>query len=166
MAMQCATHPNVETELGCSRCGTSICPRCMVQTPVGARCRQCANVRRIPTYQLGSGTLARGIVGALSAGAAVGVAWWLFNPLTGIFFGVLMGLAVGYVTGELVAVSVNRKAGPPLQAIAVGAVLLAFGVRAGLLLTFTGWELADIQSDLRGLIAVGVAVFVASGRLR
>jgi len=58
--MQCATHPNVETELACSRCGKAICARCLVHTPVGARCRECANVRRIPTYNVSTGILARG----------------------------------------------------------------------------------------------------------
>ena len=58
--MQCATHPDVETELGCSRCGKAICPRCLVHTPVGARCRECANVRRIPTYNVSADLMLRG----------------------------------------------------------------------------------------------------------
>lgn len=166
MAMQCAAHPNVETELGCSRCGAGICPRCMVQTPVGARCRKCANVRRIPTYEVAPATLARGAAGAIGGGVALGVAWALFNGLTYIFFGVLMGLAVGFAVGELVALSVNRRAGPPLQAIAVAGVALAFGVRIGLLMTLGTWDFADVQNDLGGLIAAGIAAFVAAGRLR
>ena len=35
--MACATHPEVETGLSCGRCETLICPRCLVQTPVGTR---------------------------------------------------------------------------------------------------------------------------------
>ncbi|MDA0256830.1 MAG: rhomboid family intramembrane serine protease, partial [Chloroflexi bacterium] len=34
----CERHPETETELRCQRCDTPICPRCMVQTPVGFRC--------------------------------------------------------------------------------------------------------------------------------
>lgn len=164
--MQCATHPAVETELACSRCGKAICPRCMVQTPVGARCRECANVRRIPTYNIGGETMARGIGAALTGGVALGVAWWLFNPLTYIFFGVLMGLAVGYALGELVSMATNRRAGPPLQAMAVAGVAIAYAIRLALLFTVSGWEFDELQRDLGGLIAAVLAAFIAAGRLR
>lgn len=164
--MQCATHADVETELSCSRCGKAICPRCLVHTPVGARCRECANVRRIPTYNMSSGTFVRAGLAALAAGAAVGVAWWLFYPLTFFFFGILAGLAVGYAVGELVSLATNRKSGPPLQAIAVGGVLIAFAVRTALLFTFSNWIFESFQFDLAGVIATGVACFIAAGRLR
>jgi len=68
--MQCATHPNVETELTCGRCGTPICPRCLVMTPVGARCRDCAQLRRIPTYEIKPTFLVRGVAAAAATGAA------------------------------------------------------------------------------------------------
>ena len=35
---RCAEHPDVETGLRCGRCETPICPKCMIMTPVGARC--------------------------------------------------------------------------------------------------------------------------------
>lgn len=164
--MQCATHPDIETELACSRCGKAICPRCMVQTPVGARCSTCANVRRIPTYNVSGGILLRAIGSAGGAGIAVGIAWWLFNPLTAFFYGIVAGLAFGYVVGELVSVGTNRRAGPPLQAAAVGGVVLAYVVRVGLLLTVGGWGFRDLRVDLAGLIAVVLGCFIAAGRLR
>src|SRR5581483_3983651 len=72
--MHCARHPQVETALTCGRCGTPICPRCLVQTPVGARCPTCANVRRLPTVDIKPVFLARGFAAAVVAGVAVGVA--------------------------------------------------------------------------------------------
>ncbi len=164
--MQCATHPAVETELTCSRCGKAICLRCMIQTPVGGRCRECAQVRRIPTYNVSGGTFARAIGSSATAGLALGVAWWLFNPLSAFFFGVLVGLAVGYGVGEIVSLGTNRKAGPPLQAIAVGGVILAYVVRLMLLFAVSGWMFHNLRFDLGGLIAVVLAAFVAAGRLR
>lgn len=164
--MQCATHPTVETELACSRCEKAICPRCMIQTPVGARCRECANVRKIPTYNMGTDTFVRAAAGAIGAGAVLGTAWWIFIPLEGFFFGAIMGLAVGYGIGELVSLATNRRAGPPLQAIAVAGVGLAFVVRTGLLLSTDEWVLETLRFDLTGLVALGVAAFVAAGRLR
>jgi hypothetical protein len=164
--LQCATHPTVETELACSRCGKPICPRCMYQTPVGARCRECANVRRIPTYNIAPATLGRAVAGALIGGAVLGIAWWFFNPITYFFFGVVAGLGVGFGVGESVALSTNRRAGPPLQAIAVGGVVVAYLARTGLLFAASGWVFHDVQTDLAGLIAFGLAAFIAAGRLR
>lgn len=164
--MQCATHPSVETELACSRCGKAICPRCLVHTPVGARCPVCANVRRIPTYNMSSRTFARAGGGALAAGAAIGIAWAFFNLITYIFYGVVAGIAIGYATGELVSLATNRRAGPPLQAIAVGGVIVAYLVRVGLLFTIGDWVLKDLRTDMFGLIVLGLAGFIAAGRLR
>jgi len=164
--MQCATHPDVETELGCSRCGKPICARCLVHTPVGARCRECANVRRIPTYNTAPDVLVRALGGAVAAGLAVGLVWGIFNPLTYFFFGVLMGVGVGYAIGEIVSLATNRRAGPPLQAIAVGGVALAYLVRVLFLFTVGDWIFDDIRVDLPGLIALALAVFIAAGRLR
>jgi hypothetical protein len=164
--MQCATHPNVETELSCGKCGKPICPRCMMHTPVGARCPSCAQVRRIPTYNMSSATFARAAGAALGAGVAIGAAWAFFNIITYIFYGVIAGLAIGYVIGELVSLATNRKAGPPLQAIAVGGVVLAYVMRSALLLGVGSWGLHDLRGDLFGLIVTGLAGFIAAGRLR
>ncbi len=164
--MQCSTHPNVETELSCGKCEKPICPRCLVHTPVGARCRECAQVRRIPTYNMSNTTFARAGGGAIAAGIAIGTAWAFFNLVTYIFYGVLAGLAIGYAIGELVSLATNRKAGPPLQAIAVGGVVLAYTVRTALLLVVGDWVLADLRSDGFGLIVAVLAGFIAAGRLR
>lgn len=156
----CATHPGVETALQCGKCGKYICPRCMVQTPVGARCRECARLRRIPTYHIPSAFLLRGAAAALVAGGIAGAGWWLFDPLTGFFFGAPMGLAVGYLVGEAVSLATNRKAGPPLQLLAGAGVVLAFLVR--------NLALGEVlpRNDVAALIAVVIAVMVAIGRVR
>jgi hypothetical protein len=163
--MQCATHPNVETDLGCSKCGKAICPRCAVQTPVGMRCRECAQVRRIPTYNVGGATLVRAGGAAIGAGVAFGVAWAFFNLVTYIFYGVLAGIGIGYVIGEIVSLSTNRRSGPPLQAMAVGGVVLAYIVRVSVLLA-TDWGMRDLRSDGFGLVVALLAAFIAAGRLR
>jgi hypothetical protein len=164
--MQCATHPKVETELSCGKCEKPICPRCLVHTPVGARCRECAQVRRIPTYNMSSATFARAAAAAIAAGLVIGGAWAFFNIISYIFYGVIAGLAIGYAIGELVSLATNRKAGPPLQAIAVGGVVVAYVARTGLLLGFGNWGLHDLRGDLFGLIVVVLAGFIAAGRLR
>ena len=162
--MQCATHPNVETELACGRCGKAICPRCLVQTPVGARCRQCAGVRRLPTFEVSPAYAARGLAASLVAGAVVGAVWaGLLSRSLGVvgFFVFFIALGIGYAVGEAVSWATNRKRGPVLQGIAVVGVVEAYLIRN--LLEGT----AVIPSnDLWGYILVAVAAIVAAGRLR
>jgi len=162
--MQCATHPNVETELACGRCDKPICPRCLVQTPVGARCRQCAGVRRLPTFEVSPAYAARGLAASLVAGAVVGAVWaGLLSQNVGVvgFFVFFVALGIGYAVGETVSWATNRKRGPTLQGIAVVGVVEAYLIRN--LLEGT----AVIPSnDLWGYILVAVAAIVAAGRLR
>lgn len=160
--MQCATHPSVETELTCSRCGKPICPRCLVITPVGARCRECARLRRLPTYQLGTVFILRGLGAALAAGAAAGALWaFLFPYRVSAFIGLFLGLGLGYVVGESTSWAANRRRGPVLQGVAVVGVLLAYAVRN----LVEGASLFPVD-DVVGYVVVGVAAFTAIGRLR
>jgi hypothetical protein len=161
-AMQCATHPEVETELACSRCGKPICPRCLVQTPVGARCRECANVRRLPTYQIPAIHVVRGLGAALLTGGLLGVLWRFLFPFGfGFFFGFFVALGLGYAVAESVSLATNRKRGPPLQVVAAAGVVVAYLVR-----NLLSGEGVIPTNDFFGYIVVGVGVAIAIGHLR
>lgn len=167
--MQCATHPSVETELACGKCGKAICPRCLVQTPVGARCRDCAQLRRLPQYEISPAFLIRGFTAAVAVGAALGGAWALLLPFSGsIFFALVVGLGVGYGCGEAASFATNRKTGPQLQAAAVLGVLTAYLVRSAIVVaSVRGVEFADVvTNDVFGYAVVVMAVIVAIGRVR
>ena len=77
MAMQCARHPKVETDLFCARCETPVCPKCLVHAEVGIRCRKCSprplfGGRNI---SIGGGTLLiGGIIAGLVAIQVIGTA--------------------------------------------------------------------------------------------
>lgn len=158
----CAIHKNVETALLCGRCGTPICPGCLVSTPVGARCRNCAQVRRLPTFQLSPLILTRGVVAGLVAGALGGVVWGLLSVIIFLgFFAFFIAMGIGYVIGEAVSWATNRKRGPQLVGIVVAAVILAFVVR-----NFITFQLPLVGNDLWGMIAVVLAAMVAIGRVR
>jgi hypothetical protein len=162
--MQCATHPNVETELACGRCGKPICPRCVVQTPVGARCRQCAQVRRLPTFEVSPVYVARGYGASLVAGGVVGAAWgWLLPYTLGVYgyFVFFFALGLGYAVGEAVSWATNRKRGPVLQGAAVVGVVEAYLIRNLL----EGVAVIP-TNDLWGYILVAVAAIMAASRLR
>jgi len=162
--VQCATHPDVETELACGRCGKAICPRCLVQTPVGARCRECAHLRRIPTYDVKPAFLLRAIAAAVAVGAAAGGVWFLISPPHGgafAYVALFLALGIGYAIGEAVSWAANRKRGPTLQGIAASGVVVAYLVRN--LVDGAG---AIPANDVFGYVTVGLAIVVAIGRLR
>jgi hypothetical protein len=159
-ATYCARHPSVVTYLRCSRCNTPICPRCLIQTPVGARCRECANVSRLPTFNVTPVYLARAFVAALVSGLAVGWFWELITPRFGfgIFLAVFIGLGVGWIISEAVSLATNRKLGLGLQLVAVMGVAIAF--------LFQQFLLPGNDIDFGSLIAAGVGVFFAASRLK
>ena len=162
--VKCATHPDVETELACARCGKPICPRCLVYTPVGARCRDCAQLRRLPTYKVPASYILRGIGAAGAAGAAIGGLWGLLVRQGGGgygFFVFFLALGIGYGVGEAVSRATNRKRGAALQGIAAAGVVLAYLVRN----LVAGSGLIP-NNDFYGYILVGIAIIVAIGRLR
>jgi len=162
-AHYCATHPDVETELACGKCGKFICPRCMVQTPVGARCRDCAQLRRPPMYTLDTVSILRVFGAALGVGAAVGLLWGLLVPGFGLlgFFLIFIGMFAGYGMANVVEWASGRKRGPLVQAAAVAGIVLAYLVRNAVL---SGSLF--VVNDTWGLIFVGIAAVVAWNRLR
>ena len=108
-ALYCARHPHVETYLRCGKCGTPICPRCLVQTPVGARCPDCANLSRLPTFNVTPEYFARGMAAAVVSGAIIGVIWALLvgGYGLGIFFAIGLGLGVGWAVSEPISWATN-----------------------------------------------------------
>jgi hypothetical protein len=131
---------------------------------VGARCRECVRVIRLPTYDIPFLYLLRGAGAALAAGGALGVVWFLILPYgLGILglFSLLLAFGLGYGVGEAVSWATNRKRGPALQVIAVGGVIASYIVRNVL----EGVAVIP-EGDLWGYVLVGVAVVMAMQRLR
>ena len=127
----CRAHPGVETRLSCSNCGAPICPRCMVSTPVGQKCPECARqssrARGTPTVPLLAKVFAAALATA-AAGAAVLVLVG-FGFLTWIL-GALYGYAVGTVARRAAGGRAQRAFGVVTVAglvIALVAVLLVVG---------------------------------------
>lgn len=166
--MKCAAHPEVETNLRCGKCGKPICPRCLVQTPVGARCSECAKLYKLPTYRVSVQYYLRATGTALGMAIVCGVIWGVVaNFLPFIFLNLLLGGGVGYVIGEIVSLSVNRKRGKGLAAIAGVGVVMSYLVSIflpwGLLLGLLHLSLFRVVIDLA---AVALGIFVAVMRFR
>ncbi|MGA7671333.1 MAG: hypothetical protein WBW04_12990 [Nitrolancea sp.] len=114
----CTYHPNVLTRLRCSKCGTPICPRCAVETPVGFRCPDCAAVRGLPTYQTSGNALAKSIGIGIVVAVAVGVLWGYF-PQWEFYLSLILGFGVA----EGMAWGANYKRGSDLQIAAIACVI-------------------------------------------
>src|SRR5690242_2155222 len=118
--MQCASDPAVETELRCGKCGTPICPRCLVQTPVGARCRECANLRRPVLYTVSPLLLVRAAAAGLCVAVGVGLLWaWLLPDLARTlgFLVFIAAAGYGWLVAEAIGRAAKRRRGTAMRAI-------------------------------------------------
>lgn len=164
----CQRHPDVETVLACGRCAAPICPRCLVHTPGGIRCPDCARLRRPVMYELSLTDYARAILAAAVAAVPLGfLGAILLPPRAGAGFlllaiGLLAGVGAGTLIAEAMSRATRNKRGPSMQVIAVVAIVFAGALR----LVFAGldWQLAT--QDLGGGFAVVIAAASAWGRLR
>ena len=189
--MQCATHPKVETMLGCGKCGKPICPRCSVATPVGFRCESCAQVRKNPMLVMNAGEHATAASAALVLALAGGVVWALVNGALGGFLSIFAAAGVGYMISEGLMRATNRKPVAYLRYAAGAAAILAFF--AGNVLTQYWFDDAPIMTalthfwaeryasahtpsgqliaeawarpDLWTILAVGLSVYIAASRM-
>lgn len=180
--MRCATHPSIETNLACGKCGKPICPKCLVHTPVGARCRDCAGLRRLPTYQISTQQYLKASGVGLGMAVATGIVWYVIGSVIP-FLWLLVALPAGYIIGEAVSLSVNRKRGRGLQAIAGVSLLTSYviasilpqallslmaggGVGGGALLVMAIRTILGSLTNLYALILLAIGVIIAASRLR
>ena len=162
-ATHCTEHPKVSTNLRCSRCDKPVCAECMVQAPVGIRCREHGKAQKLPIYDIPT----RVMVGASVAGIALGIGGGailglLILPLVwSIPYASLAGLVgFGYLVGEIISRISNKKRGRPLAIVAGGSVILAFVV----IVFFT--TVAQVGIDIFELFGAGIATYIAIIKVR
>jgi hypothetical protein len=152
---RCAADPSVETYLRCGRCDTPICPRCLIQTPVGSRCRSCAQIRRLPMFVLRPvdylKAIGAGLGSAIVAGAALALILNLV-PFLGILR-ILLMVGFGYVVGEAVNRFTGNKQGNVLGIIAAASIPI------GMILAQASFFLVNGAPPELALIASG-ALFI------
>ncbi len=165
--MSCAAHPKVLTTLRCGKCGKPICPRCMVQTPVGARCPQCAGLKTLPTFRVYGQYYLRAAVTAIVLAVVIGALWGFIETiLPTYFFSLIMAMGIGWVMGELVSLSVNRKRGTWLAIIGGAGVVLSFGMSYLIEFVRSGFVQFSLYQIIFTLVTIGIGVYFAVNRLR
>lgn len=175
----CVNHPDRETLLRCNKCGKPICPECAIRHPVGLRCRECAQLRRIPTYDLSP----RHYVLALAVGlpsAVVGVVLGgifsrlLSLPFIGGFIPWVIAFAVGLLTAEAISRATGYKRGVGLQVVASICIVFGYFIGNPLLLLATSYVLVGRIPTVvfwtwlnpYTIIYLLLAILAAVGRLR
>lgn len=163
-ASYCNWHPDTETRLSCSHCGKSICTLCLVQAPVGIRCRECGRPEVLPTYDVQPTYMLRAVGVAVVVAIVGGVLWLSLNALFGAvpFVSSIFGLAVAYAIGELISRAVNRKRGVTLAWIAGGSMVVAYLISGGIFQLLS----SSFINVLFSLLFLAIAVYTAASRLR
>lgn len=137
--LYCERHPKNETSIRCGRCEVTICPDCLVHSPVGMRCPDCARVNRVPTYDVPLPYLLRGIGAGLAVALVSGItiffaAPYIFryvffaSPALNIIVQVLyiaLLAGIGFAVGEAVSLTTNRKRGTKLKFVSAACVFAA-----------------------------------------
>ena len=117
---RCARHPNRETLVRCGKCDTPLCPACMVQTPVGVRCKSCANARPIPTYDVNWLMIGRGLLAGLPTALLLGA----FIGWVAIGFSFIVAPVYGWIVATAIGKLTNEKRGIRLQVVAGVCIVL------------------------------------------
>lgn len=174
--MQCATHPNIETQIRCSKCEKPICFRCMVETPVGHRCRDCAQLKALPIFTMSPLQIVYACAAAAGLALATGVAWGVIHRYVNIFgfFLIFVAIGIGYVAAEGISRAVNRKRAPFLPwlaglSVAVGYILgnMFYFLFYDFPFSFAVRHLFEYKvGGIWGLLSAILAVAIAYTRLR
>ncbi len=169
----CLRHPDTLSNLRCGRCDDLICPECMVQSPVGARCPECANIGQAPIFRATSVELTRTI--ALSIGAAA-----IFGVVYALVVWVLWVMPLGYRIGNVAAALVIGLAGAPVGEFIRRAGKYKLDARLRIIAAvtmFAIWVVGFIVATMLGVwngvflnivayIGLGVGIYVAMNRVR
>ncbi|MHB0981379.1 MAG: B-box zinc finger protein [Thermoleophilia bacterium] len=169
----CANHPGRETLVSCSSCGKPLCTDCMVYSPVGIKCRECARLPKSARLAFGPDRWARAAAAAVIGGGAVGFVYYLLLSAVGFFFlAFLVGAGIGYVITEIVLRSVRHLRGKETALMAVLGTIWAFVAPPVLTAVFRFGLSFDVvvfgfsRGAMVNWLAMAVAGYVAWNRAR
>lgn len=154
----CVNHPNTPTALRCNRCGSPICPRCAVQTPVGYRCKSCVKNQQAVFYTaVWYDYVIAGVVTLVIAGLAQLILFFIPYIIVMLF----VGPVVGGLVAEAVRLATGKRRGRYTWLVVAGCLLLVS--LPVLLLLVSGSAMITV---LVNALYLALAVGTASTRLR
>lgn len=120
----CARHPKQETAISCASCGTPICPKCMVVTPVGMKCPACGRNANSALFAVKPERLLIAGILSIIAGCIAAV----ISSLG--FFVLFLSLPFGYYAGDIILKSAGMKRGWKIEVTAaVGIIIGGLGFK-------------------------------------
>jgi hypothetical protein len=138
----------------------------MVETPVGARCKDCADIKKIPVYSVSGIYYLRAVGAGLGAGIAIGLIWGLIELyLPWNFLNLVLAAGAGWLIGEAVSRSVNRKRTIGLAFIGGFAVLIAVAIVPTMELIRLGFLNYSWTRVIFSLLGAGIGMYMAVNRL-
>jgi len=169
----CLRHPEVASNLRCGRCGDLICPQCMVQSPVGARCPECSSIGQPTIFRATSREMTRtaglAAIGAVVFGVAFALLVWIlwnlpFNFKIGsVAVAMVIGIA-GIPIGEFVRRAGKYKLDKRLRIVAALTVLAAWIV-GQVVANFLNLPI-QLFTNIVAVIGLGIGVYIAMNRVR
>ena len=160
-AEACMNHPQRETLVHCGKCDRPICVRCMVQTPVGMRCRQCAHLRRLPQFDVDAALLARSSAGGLAASI---LSWLLITYVSYLSF--FAAIVVGFAVAAAMSPLAKRRTSRPLEVAAVSVVIAGYIIARYVRFALLGGPPFDHLGTTGIILPLVLASFIAIVRLR
>ena len=117
----CVNHPDRATLVSCGRCGKPFCTQCLIHTPAGQRCYECAGVKRNYAQRATANRFLQAL-GAVVLGATL-------SSFIG-FFGLIIAGAAGSYFGQTISPTVTRHTRPwiyvPIVLVLVGGAMIGF----------------------------------------
>lgn len=106
----CYTHKNTETRLSCNNCGKLICPKCMINSAVGYKCKECADKS---TSHIEKVNLKEFILAFLSGFAVAVITGFIWNFLN--TYGLFVDLLVAYIVGFCISRAITKVIGTKIS---------------------------------------------------
>lgn len=160
-ALACVNHPRRETMVHCGKCDRPICVQCMIQTPVGMRCRECAQLRRLPQFDVDAPTLVRSGGGGLVAAT---LAWLLVSFVSYLSF--FAAMLVGFAVAAAMSPLAKRRTSRLLEFVAVSTVVAGLFIAYYARFALFGGPPLDRLGTTGIVIPLVLASFIAVVRLR
>jgi hypothetical protein len=145
----------------CGKCDRPICVRCMIQTPVGMRCRECAQLRRLPQFDVDARLLSRSAAGGLAASV---LSWLLISYVSYLSF--FAAIAVGFAVAAAMSPLAKRRTSRPLEAVAVFVVVGGYIIARYARFALLGGLSLDRSATSGVILPLLLASFIAVLRLR
>jgi len=148
-----------ESGLTCGKCGETICPECAVPTPVGFRCRECANLYKLPTFRIEPKHYVIAVLVGLGLAVLFGLLWSIairFMPY--LYLNLVIAPGIGAAISEVMSRAVNRKRGLGLAIIAGGSMVICY-----LIEVLAPWGIGFYFFDIVGTT---IGVLTAASLLR